>query len=192
MRQAFLAAACAAVMWATPGQIQAAPFTFTWTDTVSGGSFDGDPFTFTIVVDNGGATTVSQTWTSSDFVSASINVNGGAYIGIATSIGASPSGGFQTDAGSVIIAVPTDWYDVGGSGSDTLGATNFDWFINGDNGIWWGGDETDIWATNVEGNQDPANWSLDAPSEVPEPSTWLLFGAGLAMAGLRRRKNARS
>lgn len=196
MRKAFLAAACAAVMWATAGEAQAAPISFSWTDTVSGSSLPsgvsvGDSFTFTLVVDNGGATTVSQTWTSDDFVSASISLNGGAYIGTATA-NFGTGGAFQTDGGSAIIAVPTEWYAVGGSGSDSLGATDFDWFINGFNGIWSGG-ETNIWATNVSGNQDPANWSIgDAPSEVPEPSTWLLFGAGLAMAAIRRRNHIRS
>lgn len=182
MRKAFLAAVCAAAMWATPAEVQAAPFSFNWTDTVSGGSFDGDSFTFTIVVDNGGTTTASQTWTADDFVSASINVNGGAFTGtLITSFGT--GGVFQTDAGSAIIAVPTDWY---GEDDDTGY-----WYINGFNNIWWSGEVT-INAANVGGNQNPANWSIDAPSEVPEPSTWLLFGAGLTMAAIRRRKHIRS
>src|SRR5690349_4462489 len=109
MRKVFLAAVCAAVMWAAPGQMQAAPFSFSWTDTVSEtglpGTSIGDSFTFTIVVDNGGTTTASQTWTGDDFVSASININGGSFTETSTDIAYS-SGVFQTDAESAIIAVP--------------------------------------------------------------------------------------
>jgi PEP-CTERM motif len=177
------------------GVAQAAPITLAWSDTVSAGSTlvtgvsIGDPFTFSIVVDNGGATTTSQTWTAADFVSASINVDAGAYTGMANNpVNSSSSGVFQTDAGGNVIAVPSSWVAIPGNGTDSNGLTDIDWFINGNNGVWVRSPEfdMDIWATNVGGNQVAANWTA-----VPEPTSGILVGFGLLGCLVRRkRRNA--
>lgn len=123
-------------------------------------------------------------------MSASISINGGSYTATSTSI--SGLGVFQTDAGSAVIDSP-EWSHYPGNGVDSNGLTDLAWWINGRNAIWYSPSGVNIGATNVEGNLNPANWSIgDAPSEVPEPSTWLLFGAGLAMAAIRRRNHTRS
>ena len=63
---------------------QVAPIALTWEGTVAGGgsippsTFSiGDPITLTLSVDNGGADAISQNWSTSDVISASIGAVGG-------------------------------------------------------------------------------------------------------------------
>lgn len=186
----------------TPCPAMAIPVTFSWSDTVTTtgdpvppGVSLGDPFTFTFTVDNGGSSLLSQTWTLTDFVSATINVNSGAYVG--TKLSAGGGGSFQTDAAGNVIAVP-GWFDdtPGAPFSDSLGnnesnSTRAGFFIIGFNEFWFvdnpsnpGGSQIEISAVNVGGNQVPANWSV----ALPEPSSSLLIGLGVVGHLARRRR----
>lgn len=193
----------------SPAVSQAAPYNLTWTGTVQLGSdpvppgvSNGDPFNFTFTVDNGGTSSLLQTWTTSNFVKATINVHNGAYIGTKLTIDLpSSSGVFQTDALGHVSVVPSSWQDffTGQPFSDSLGNNQTNsglggYFINGNNEVWAintpatpaGVSQIEISAGDVATNQLASRWSVSA---VPEPSTLVL--AILGVLGVCHRKRMR-
>ena len=170
-----------------------APILFEWSDAVSSDSpplppevNDDDPFTFSIIVDNGGTGTISQTWTGTDFVSASIDVNSGVYTGVITGTGPgfyASSESFATDEMGNVISAPFFW-EQGFPGhvltDNVAGSSDGVWFINGSHGIWADSPVTyGLDALDVGNNTNPASWSVSSISIVPAPTTPLLMGAGL-------------
>ena len=94
----------------------ASPFTVSITDTLDvteGQFFNGEPITIAIVLDNGGTTPNSQTWTSTDVVSVTFIMNDAPNT--VTTVFSGPfdenAGDFVTDADGKLTAVPTDWVD---------------------------------------------------------------------------------
>lgn len=171
----------------------AAPYTVTYVDTVGAGSTTppfnvGEAFTISIVLDNGGATAASQTWTSADIVSITFNVNDA--LGTITTVYspvvlADTNGSFVTDAVGVLTAVPSDWNDYVGGNQDpaasTIASTNdpatpTTFFINGGNAVYHNSDDIGVSynsasMTNVANNIIAANWSAPVPVAAPAPAT---------------------
>jgi hypothetical protein len=189
----------------SPFTVRADPFTFVWSDTLDSGGIlpagvsEGDPVTFSITVDNGGSTAASQTWTSANFVSAAINVNNGTYTGQDFTITAA-TGSFETDGLSDITSVPSSWVSSPGSGTDSLGTTNLNWFINGQNAFWTGIGQPPyvFFASLVSDNSLPLSWTLlpgsidgDGMASTPEPSAFVLAVFGLVGLTLGRRPRRR-
>jgi hypothetical protein len=180
----------------------AAPFTVTYTDTIAGGSdtppFNtGEAFTISIVVDNGGASAVSQIWTPADVVSITFSMNDApnTITTVFSPVVFSFSNGtFITDAAGVLTAVPDNLTDING-GNDELGfstiastndtATPTSFFINGGNGVYHNSDEIGVSnntarMTNVANNIIAANWTNPAAAmapatAVPTLSQWAMI-----------------
>ena len=176
----------------------AAPVTVEWTDSVLyhnlPGVTDGDPFTLQLILDNGGADAFNQTWTPANFVSATLNINGGAYTAqIPGPLGPS-IGVFSTDAFGIITAAPISWVGINLPGIDSVSGPipNSDLYVNGINEFWYSGPDW-VAATNVTDNIVPANWSIvglaPPPAAVPEPGTHALLVCllGAAISLCRRR-----
>lgn len=178
----------------------AAPYTATFADTVGGGSdtppFNpGEAFTISIVLDNGGSTAISQTWTSGDIVSITFTMNDAPNT-ISTTFSpvvlSSASGSFVTDGTGTLTAVPSSWNDFDSCncnpGFSTVASTNdpatpTTFFINGANGVYHNSDEVGVssnsaFMTNVGDNVIAANWSLTASvpaTPVPTLSQWAMI-----------------
>lgn len=177
---------------------QAAPFTVTYTDTIDAGSDSppfniGEAFTISIVLDNGGTTTASQTWTSADIVSVTLSMNDAPNT-ITTTLSpvvlSTATGSFATDAAGVLTTAPSDWVD--SNQASTVQSTNdpnvtianpgVDFFINDGNDVYFSGPGQNIAAgmTNVANNTIAAFWSnpvaaMSTPTSVPTLSQWSLI-----------------
>ncbi len=189
-------------------QVNAAPYYMTFTSTADNSQFGapyvdnvmaGDSVVVTVVVDNGGSSSLSQTWQASDVVSVTFNFGGGAHITTFDPNGTdgldSTTGTFTTDASGALTAVPSSWTDqtnvnvVSTNSSQTPNA----WFLNSMNDKYY----TDAF-NNAVGipddteNINPANWSLSStpPAAVPGPSApaIALMLAAAAWWGRRSRK----
>lgn len=125
----------------------AAPYTVSYADTVAateGPYIDGGLFTISIVLDNGGATAASQTWTSADIVSITFNVNDApntittvlSPVVLTTDVGS-----FVTNALGALTAVPSEWVD--NAASSTRLSSNdpdllaFLFYINNGNSVYF-------------------------------------------------------
>lgn len=156
--------------------------TFTSVDgLLAGVASVGDTITADVIMDNGGSSTLSQTWAIADTVSAHLTVGGYS----ATYLDAFCCGaGFATDGlGDLVTA---NWLGT----LNTLGAS-FDSFSVGgsvrlfSNAIRASDDLLSFYTPNL-GTFD--SWS--GPRAVPEPATLALMGLGLAGLGYRKRKAA--
>ena len=178
----------------------ASPFTVSITDTLAKDSdeeqfFGGEPITIAIVLDNGGTTPNSQTWTSTDVVSVTFIMNDAPNTVTTVFSGPGPfdenAGDFVTDADGKLTAVPTAWLD----GSVNVISTNDpftpeEWFINGFNGVYYNV-EYGAGMTTVDNTRDPDSWtdpvstaaSATPASATPVP-TMSAYGLVLTMLGL--------
>ena len=156
------------------------PFTVTYSDTIDPASgtppfIVGEALTVSIVLDNGGTTTASQTWTSADTVSITFSMNDAPNT-ITTVFSAaamdSNTGDFVTDAGGVLTAVPSAWFD----NFPTVISTNDpsapqSFFINSGNAVYANGVGA-AHMTNVSNNIIPAFWTNPAgATPPPAPAT---------------------
>ena len=156
------------------------PFTVTFSDTLSARS-DTPPFnvgeaiTISIVLDNGGTTAASQTWTSADVVSITFSMNDApntittvfspAGMNVAT-------GDFVTDASGVLTAVLSDWAD---DNNPTVITTDDPdtpidlWYIAGYNEV-YANYNTSASMNNVGNNIIPAFWTNPVAAGAPAPA----------------------
>jgi hypothetical protein len=189
LRHALVATSIAVVL---PVAAQAVPVELTYTGQVTfveasltGLVSVGDTFSIAVVVDNGGATTISQTWSIADTISAVVTA--GTYVGNWTAdFYTSSSTGFTTDAtGALTIA---SWFGTFDSPSsiDSLGtgARLFNGSVEASNGDFFN-------YSPLLGN--PANWTdpviVGAPVPLPAAGWLMLAGLG-GLAALRRAKRA--
>lgn len=190
----------------------AAPFSVKWNSTLGASTtapyIIGESVSITIVLDNGGTSTVSQTWNASDVVSITFLINDAPNT-ITTVFDPnsgdgidSATGSFQTDSSGVLIAAPSSWFDnvTGGlyvTSDDPEGAIAFRWWINANNQILVNDSVspvgTEVWADPVDTNTNPAFWSFIGNIEavyapVPTLSNWALIMMTLLLAfvGLTR------
>ncbi|TGD71522.1 hypothetical protein E4634_17880 [Mangrovimicrobium sediminis] len=195
----------------------AAPFSMTWTSTVSiedtYSGYVGESATITVVVDNGGTSNVSQVWATTDIVSLTFSFghattpittvfdpNGGGNFAFA-------SGQYQTDGTGALTAVPSMAGDEAAPTTNDPINSSLEWFVNGLNGIYYsfpmGNGFLEV--NNVGTNTDPGSWSNPAPVAAgpagpvePVPALPLVglvmaaLGLGAAGAAGLRRKQARS
>ncbi|MFN6305284.1 MAG: PEP-CTERM sorting domain-containing protein [Microcystis sp.] len=179
----------------------AAVFTATYTSTVSYADVDnvsvGDTAVITYQLDNGGTSLLSQTWNASNIVTVTFNFGNGAHVTTFNPNGGdgldSTIGSFVTNASGQLTAVPSDWSDLSNVNVVSTNSTQtpIEWYVNGFNAVY----STDpnyyyeVDLTNVEGNIDPANWTIQ-PAQIqttPEPGT-LLGLLAVGSLGLLARK----
>ena len=195
-----LPAVTCAVFTAIPAH--AAIFTATYTDTVSYADVDnvivGDTAVITYQLDNGGSSLLSQTWNATDVVSVTFNFGDGAHVttfnpnGVGGNGLSATTGSFVTHDSGQLTAVPSNWYDDSNVNVVSTNSTQTPsgWFVNGTNSVYYT-DNFGKWVslTNVAGNVDPANWTIQ-PAQIqttPEPGTVLgLLAVG--SLGLLARK----
>ncbi|MFT5711556.1 MAG: hypothetical protein ACI8QT_002264 [Halioglobus sp.] len=186
------------------------PFTVTYSDTIDASSTTppfnvGEALTISIVLDNGGTTTASQTWTSADAVSITYSINDAPNT-ITTVFSAaalnSNAGDFVTDAGGVLTTVPSSWTAfISSTTSPSVISTNDPdtpikgFYINGFNWVYQNDANAAAYASNVSNNIIPAFWTNPAEPTVTAVPTMSIWGIGIlsGMIGLlgmynRRRK----
>jgi hypothetical protein len=177
----------------------ASPFTVSITDTLDVSDqeeqfFNGEPITIAIVLDNGGTTPNSQTWTSTDVVSVTFIMNDAPNT--VTTVFSGPfdenAGDFVTDADGKLTAVPTAWLDESVnviSTNDPFTPTY--WYINSFNGVYYNAQWNSAGMTTVVNTRDPDSWtdpvspaaSATPASATPVP-TMSAYGLVLTMLGL--------
>ena len=153
---------------------QADVFTTTYVGEVQTSGFpnpvgvnNGDPLTWTFFLDNGGSTSVNQTWMASDFIGFTLDVGNGSYVASATTplLFDFTVGTFQTDDMGTLIELPTLWIDNRSSGAmlDTLGGEDFGWNFSGNNDVVVFLDSESNFYTvgfaDVQNNTNPLLWS---------------------------------
>ncbi len=200
-----LPAVTCAVFTAIPAH--AAIFTATYTDTVKAPtSFPlvdnvnvGDTAVITYQLDNGGTSLLSQTWNASNIVTVTFNFGNGAHVTTFNPNGGngldSTIGSFVTNASGQLTAVPSDWGDLSNVNVVSTNSTQTptQWFVNGFNSVYVTGSAINIQSvrlTNVEGNIDPANWTIQ-PAQIqttPEPGTLLGLLAVGSLGVLARKR----
>jgi hypothetical protein len=160
-----------AVFTAIPAH--AAIFTATYTDTVFSADADvdnvtvGDTAVITYQLDNGGSSLLSQTWNATDIVSVTFNFGNGAHVTTFNPNGGDgldgTTGSFVTNASGQLTAVPSEWYDLNNVNVVSTNSTQTPnaWFVNSFNGVYSTNNfDNEVRLTNVEGNIDPANWTI--------------------------------
>ncbi len=180
------------------GAAEAAPVSLTWNTTFdfsSGGwpGTSGEAVTVTFVVDNGGTSTLSQTWSGTDFVSYAVTgASGWSYL--STAAPNAVTGGFVTDASGAVTGAGI-WYNsytpsyTPGSVAASWSSVSYGaWYNNGGNSIaYLGAYDAGLNVNNVSDNQIGASWTAALVS-VPEPTSLALLGAGLLGLGFGRRR----
>lgn len=171
--------------------VYAAPFTLEFTGIVASsetpGISEGDTITLDLIADNGGSTSLSQTWNLADLQG--FTIHAGTFTGTYSQVYPFPStGNFVTDASGNIISVTffgtsgssqnSDNFNASFVGDNVTGGASFEDSLSRDTDIVGG-----TWNT-------PSQWSVQgADASAPEPSTIGLFAAGLVgLAALKRKK----
>ena len=188
MKFVVLATAAAALVAAVP--VQANLYKFTFTDTISAATTPGidvgDTITLALFADNGGTTSVNQTWNLSDLQG--FTIKAGTYSATYSKVFEFPAtGNFVTDATGTLVT--TQFYGTSTASNDT---DNFG-SLTGD--IVFG--DASFLDTVGRGNQvaantftNPGSWTVSAAG-VPEPASWALMIAGFGVVGVVARRERR-
>jgi len=190
----------------------AAPFSVTYTDTVSpastlpAGINLGEQATVKLILDNGNSSVANQTWTAADVQCVIFTFNNAQDKFVAINYAGNPfssatTGNFMTDGSGQLQVGTIDWEDssdpiTNPQKTNISGVTLYDWYLDGSNEVIdWSPDEA--YFTNVGNDDQVTNWSNPVPSNgicagsaAPSPApamanqTLVFLGAGLLMAGL--------
>jgi hypothetical protein len=157
--------------------VLAAPFAITYSDTTSSavpsaGINGGELATIKLILDNGNASALNQTWTGADAkcVIFTFNTAQNLFVAINYSAVAFPTatGTFTTNGSGVLQSAASDWEDgsdpvLGTVSTNISGSTPIaDWFIDGENQVMDLNDGV-VSFTNVANNVVAANWTNPAP-----------------------------
>lgn len=193
-RSRWLTAASAAIAGLAASQVvEAAPFQFTFHDTVVfypccltlPGVNAGDLVTVTVLADNGADTLIGQSWYQADVISATATVGGYSAIYRPPFFVNDPM--FRTNESGQIDLV---WFaDTDSGNSDSLNGSAF----LSSNAIGTQIESTQYAAFFAGGTsvQRANYWSVTSASAVPEPAPYLLILAGIGAASLASRRCAR-
>lgn len=174
--------------------VVAAPFSYEYADTVSFSDVfsvnNGDPVKVIVILDNGGTTRNSQTWTSADLKAVVFNFNNGTAVktfcapfdgGLVSS-----GGNFMSDGTGALTSVMTNWAD---NSVDTDFTTDmvmpeYGWYLKGVNNVY---DESNgsfsVNFTDVGNMLTASNWATSTltPS-CPPPNAPTGLSATVASA----------
>jgi hypothetical protein len=209
----------AATLAAAATGAAAAPYATTYTNQVSASTFPEiyaeQPYSVTLVFDNGDSTAASQTWEPSSLTCIIWRMNGNQSVVYAQDLAATPPtthvGAAHTDASGVLDGFFSE-LTANSAAQGTYTASGFapalqgnvQWFINSTNGVFYGNGHS-VSSTLGGVSVSPANWSAPAPftgncaapaSHPGQPTAVPTLGhAGLAllagmlgMAGWRLRR----
>ncbi len=206
------------------GGAVAAPFSVSYVGTIDNrmdaftNIVDGETYSVTLVMDNGGSSSQSQTWVASDLVSVKWEFNDSRNVVFEQNIDPSYTdnysiiGAATTDANGALTGFFTDVSN-GGTVFQAVGMPDLvspaEWYINGQNGVFFsdgfgGGGNFSPSVFDADGGvqMDIASWSnpvavasapsATAPSATPVPALplfgLLTLGGLLGLFGLRKLK----
>jgi hypothetical protein len=165
-----------------------------FTGTVPG--LNGEIVTTSFTVDNGGSTTLSQSWSQDDFVSYRIEGASGWWIQ-SDDINIGSSGFFSTDElGNVMTAGNWlgDYFNDGTIMTSWAGSFEGGWWNNGNNEVVCSTVATHcVSVVDVSENRIGSSWkasqatAISESSSIPEPISIVLLGLGLAGIGFTRK-----
>ena len=130
----------------------AAPFSISHTGTIYASNFpqiiNGQPYTVTLVLDNGGATAASQSWTKPALKCAIFRMNAGGTVAFAQDLAATNSelsvtGSIATDGSGALTSIFSAIIDQTGPSAGTYSAAGFAppppiyWYLNSNNYIFY-------------------------------------------------------
>ena len=204
MKAVFCALSVGLALMVMGTSASAVPFSYRFDFTVAAGTMGlpaspGDPANITVTLDNGGASDLSQVWTSADLQSLTFDINNGAATisffspfdgGLATT-----HNSFATDAAGNLISVPLGPFGRFGWLDRNVTADFIASFpVNG--GLFWHfstaynivlaeANSPLLLLGDPRGILDPANWSRVTALSLPPTVLLLLVGLG-GVALLRR------
>jgi len=180
-----LTALLAAAALAAATGVGAAPFSTTYTlGEVGASSFPsvntGQPYSVTLVFDNGGSTAASQTWEASNLTCVIWRMNSAQNVVYAQNLAATPpttfAGAAHTTVGGVLDGFYTE-LEASPAAPVAYSASGFvpalqdpvSWHINGLNPVFYDGNYSfDSTLSGV--SVSPANWSAPTPFNSPCPA----------------------
>ncbi|HEX5377629.1 MAG TPA: PEPxxWA-CTERM sorting domain-containing protein [Phenylobacterium sp.] len=189
-----IAAAAALGALSLSGAAQAAVMDFTMKGVIESASTPGinagDVITVHLFADNGGASTISQTWNLADLLG--FTIQAGTYSATYSKVWQYPStGNFQTDASGAVSHVEFYGTDDLSHNVDNFGSWTAD-SVFGNASFCDFLDRCNNTSGGTFNNASQWTVGLAGPGGVPEPATWAMMIAGFGMAGvaMRRRRAA--
>lgn len=193
----------AAALFALSAAASAAPYAIRYTGTIASSTIpgiqDGQPYTVTLVFNNGNATTASQTWGLSDLKCIRWTMNSAANFtftqDLASSLGSlDASGSISTDGAGTLTSVFTELVLNSPVSATTWSATGFTpvplvyWYLNDVNGVFYdtngarlfddaaGGVQMDVLAWTDPASDAGSCVAKAAAAVVPTLSEWARLG----------------